>query len=81
MACLTQKQLDNIFQSIGKYFKDLKDPGDYKHLDHLLYIYNKGISSGVQPATALSYVQSVPKLVNTYKSITGITTMSKNRKL
>ena len=72
MACLTQKQLDNIFKSIGKYFKDLKNPEDYKHLDHLLYIYNKGISSGVQPATALSYVQSVPKLVNTYKAITGV---------
>lgn len=72
MACLTQKQLDNIFQSIGEYFKDIKDPLDYKHLKHLLYIYNFGISEGVQPATALSYVQAIPKLVNTYKSITGI---------
>lgn len=72
MACLTQKQLDNIFKSIGNYFKNLSNPIDYSHKEHLNYIYNKGISSGIAPATALSYVQVVPKLVNTYKALTGI---------
>lgn len=72
MACLTQKQLDNIFKSIGNYFKNLSNSLDYSHMDHLSYIYNKGISSGIAPATALSYVQVVPKLVNTYKALTGI---------
>jgi hypothetical protein len=71
MACLTQTQTDIIFKHVGSYFKSLKDPKDYNHLDHFKYLYNLGINKGVKPETSLNYVQVLPNLVNKYLTITN----------
>jgi hypothetical protein len=71
MACLTQTQTDNIFRHVGSYFKSLKDPKDYNHLDHFKYLYNLGVNKGVKPETSLNYVQVLPNLVNKYLTITN----------
>jgi hypothetical protein len=71
MACLTQTQIDNIFTHIGSYFKSLKDPKDYNHLDHFKYLYNLGVNKGIKPETSLSFVQVLPNLVDKYLTITN----------
>ena len=71
MACLTQLQIDNLFKHVGSYFKSLKDPVEYNHIDHFKYLYNLGINKNVKPETSLSFVQVLPELVNKYLALTN----------
>ena len=71
MACITKEQQGKLFQSIGRYISDQEDLNSYSHIEHMNDLFNKFIAAGKLPATALSYVQLMPRYIQQYLLISN----------
>ena len=63
MACINKVEQGKLYQSIGRYIAAQEDLNSYSHITHMNDLYNKFIVAGKSPATALSYVQLMPRYI------------------
>ena len=66
MACINKEEQGKLYQSIARYIAAQEDLNSYSHITHMNDLFDKFVKAGKTPATALSYIQLMPRYIQEY---------------